>query len=928
MSARASLEARLDEQRRGAEEEAARARSIGEELEKAQEQLARDRERLAGELAQHQAATEAQEEHQRETEVRLEAERARAASAVATVEEQRSEVLEARAQVNTLGAQLRAALDAGRELAVDRERLARELAGEVSEKEKSEERRREAEGRQEAERAEASSKVASLEASLEAQRREMESRALTLEGQLKGVEEARAELARELAAEVSEKEKSEERRREAESRAVALEGQRKGVEEALGSLEASLEAQRREMESRAVALEGQLKGVEEERAELARELAGEVSEKEKSEERRREAEGRQEAERAEASSKVASLEASVEAQRREMQAQATALEGRLQVVQEARARLTAEHERLARELAEEKQASEERQREAEERQRETEGRLEAETRSLEARLQGVLDARAKLLSDRDELARELAAEKQSSEDRQREAEGRLEAERASARALLEASLEAAGRAGVEAQLVGTLALEGQLQAAESARVQLLSDLERLTRDLTAEKRASAERHREAEGRLEAERADAASALASLEARLATEARAGEADASAQATIAELRATLAERDQLIADHQWVRREYEARRSGFEAALTGVTLEADTRVGDAEATLQAERERLTELQGRLEQASAAAAKSARDAAAREEAIAKLERELAAERLARTVRDEKDRRVSEDGRTADYRVLPASGPAPSQRSRSIRPLAEARDPRDVLRSVLTRALGAGRAEIAIKMALGAARRTELPVESDELLALVERHLLVELTANLGQAPAHTMMDDLAAQLATATPAAPAVEMQGVQRRTTKPPAESAGANASRRPSRPAPNDAKIKPARRRRSVLVIERDRVARTAISRALARAGCEVSVRDSCAEIGTGARDFEVIVTGVVGVAIEELLTTFAQRPPPCKVVAWAEGIEGARAMFTTAGLRGVSFVARESRPDSLVSAVRVAMGDAPEPPRS
>ncbi len=89
------------------------------------------------------------------------------------------------------------------------------------------------------------------------------------------------------------------------------------------------------------------------------------------------------------------------------------------------------------------------------------------------------------------------------------------------------------------------------------------------------------------------------------------------------------------------------------------------------------------------------------------------------------------------------------------------------------------------------------------------------------------------------------------------------------------------------------------------------------------VRDSCSDIAASADEFDVIVTEVVSVGVEELLTTFSQRPPKCALIVWTPGAESAKAMFQAAGIRGVAFVRKESRPDGLVGAVRASLGDLP-----
>jgi CheY-like chemotaxis protein len=133
--------------------------------------------------------------------------------------------------------------------------------------------------------------------------------------------------------------------------------------------------------------------------------------------------------------------------------------------------------------------------------------------------------------------------------------------------------------------------------------------------------------------------------------------------------------------------------------------------------------------------------------------------------------------------------------------------------------------------------------------------------------------------------------------------------------------RPGPVAEGDARLTGGSIQRSVLLIDCDRIARAQLSRGLARAGCEITVRDSCAGIAKGADEFDVIVTEVVGVAIEELYEAFAGRPLRCAIIAWTAGIDGARTKLRAAGLDGVSVVLKESRPDALVAAVLAQLAE-------
>ena len=113
-------------------------------------------------------------------------------------------------------------------------------------------------------------------------------------------------------------------------------------------------------------------------------------------------------------------------------------------------------------------------------------------------------------------------------------------------------------------------------------------------------------------------------------------------------------------------------------------------------------------------------------------------------------------------------------------------------------------------------------------------------------------------------------------------------------------------------------RRAVLLIDADRVARVNTVRALARASCEVTVRDSCVDVGTLIGGFDVVVTEVVGVAIEELVKACAERSP-CAIFVWTPGVDSARALFDTAGIKDVSVLQKGNRADGLVAAVQARL---------
>jgi hypothetical protein len=246
---------------------------------------------------------------------------------------------------------------------------------------------------------------------------------------------------------------------------------------------------------------------------------------------------------------------------------------------------------------------------------------------------------------------------------------------------------------------------------------------------------------------------------------------------------------------------------------------------------------------------------------------------------------------------------------------------------DARDLLMGFLAQALGdETEAKLAVAVGLRAAGRQELPVLSSELLAFVERHLHAELRERIGGPLAAAMMDDLEAALAHASPTSPpppsaGEEGEGVERPTVRAPETDVPPAAvvpsitpARLPSRVDEDQGALQAAGGR-AVLVIDADRMARVDLCRALIHAACDVTVRDTCAGVVTGADQFDVIVADIEGVAIEELIDAFASDPPDCAVIAWTKAVDRAEAMFRAAGLDSFSVVAKAARPDSVVAAV-------------
>ena len=231
-------------------------------------------------------------------------------------------------------------------------------------------------------------------------------------------------------------------------------------------------------------------------------------------------------------------------------------------------------------------------------------------------------------------------------------------------------------------------------------------------------------------------------------------------------------------------------------------------------------------------------------------------------------------------------------------------------------------------------IAVALRGARRKGPPKRRDEFLAFVERHLLGELRRKLGSDVSSALMDDLAVGLADCYPTkppsrpAPADDDETTERPTirapdgeTQPPV---AVPKERAPAR-IEDDDRVSHVSGRRSVLVIDADRMARVDLSRALIRADCEVTVRDTCKGALSSADNYDVIVTDVDGVAIDDLIEAFVDDPPSCAVIAWTKAVQRAKSMFVAAGLTSFSVVHKEERPANVVAAVDALLTDRGRP---
>jgi DNA-binding response OmpR family regulator len=117
--------------------------------------------------------------------------------------------------------------------------------------------------------------------------------------------------------------------------------------------------------------------------------------------------------------------------------------------------------------------------------------------------------------------------------------------------------------------------------------------------------------------------------------------------------------------------------------------------------------------------------------------------------------------------------------------------------------------------------------------------------------------------------------------------------------------------------------RAMLLIDGDKASRVNTARALARASWEVTVRDSCAGIADVIGTFDIIVTEVAGVGVDELLGAFREHGHACAIVVWTLAVDSARALFREAGIARVTILQKAYRTDDLVAAVQAHLDETP-----
>jgi CheY-like chemotaxis protein len=215
------------------------------------------------------------------------------------------------------------------------------------------------------------------------------------------------------------------------------------------------------------------------------------------------------------------------------------------------------------------------------------------------------------------------------------------------------------------------------------------------------------------------------------------------------------------------------------------------------------------------------------------------------------------------------------------------------------------------AGDASAAVERALHRANRTDFPVSIPEILAFARAGLLPVLSDDLGPRLAMAVLDDFLAKHE---------ERSGIRKKDA--PASSAPASAKKPLGRIAVRPRKVAEPRRAR-LLLVDADRVGRTALARALLREGFEVAAVGSLEELGQLVRSGE----GVDVVVLDDrhpgrlLVTeTVVDGFPAASLVVRSNDEGTTRSLLGALGVTELEVVACGASSDAVVQAVLKAAG--------
>jgi CheY-like chemotaxis protein len=202
---------------------------------------------------------------------------------------------------------------------------------------------------------------------------------------------------------------------------------------------------------------------------------------------------------------------------------------------------------------------------------------------------------------------------------------------------------------------------------------------------------------------------------------------------------------------------------------------------------------------------------------------------------------------------------------------------------EPRELLATILASAYGSSEdAQAVIDHALEDGGRAELPDTGPELLTFVRAHLVPILSIDIGPRLTMALLDDFIKKYEVRS---------GVR--------------------------GKEAPDARRRSVILVDPDRIGRPVIARALLRAGCHVMVIESARQLEELVADGETVDVAVVDVmhpARLSLLESIVERFPEARLVVRSDSADGTRDLLHGLGATRFEVFPRHTPARVLVNA--------------
>jgi hypothetical protein len=221
--------------------------------------------------------------------------------------------------------------------------------------------------------------------------------------------------------------------------------------------------------------------------------------------------------------------------------------------------------------------------------------------------------------------------------------------------------------------------------------------------------------------------------------------------------------------------------------------------------------------------------------------------------------------------------------------------------------LLSLLEMALGAREAaHQVVARGLADSGRSELPSSGPELVGFVRAHLLEPMSDHIGPRLTMALVTDLEAQLdpgvpgSVHEPSAPPTSLT----RSVRQPTSGAAPHSTRAP---------------KMAIVLVDGDRVGRTALARALLRAGCEVMVADLPRDLESAldaADPVDVALVDADHAAAIAIVALLAERRPGVPVVVRSNDPVGMLARLAQVTTAKVDVRPRHAGPDELIDAMK------------